>query len=98
MFELVKRVFNRKDRETTDMLRKYQTVYNTPDGRWVLEDILRMCHYGDSCLGKSTEETYFKMGEQNIGIEIAQILCADILKLEEEAKKEEMYTDVHNQE
>ncbi len=98
LFELVKRVYNRKDRETVDALRKYQTVYNTPEGRWVLEDILSMCHYGDSCLGKTTDETYFKMGEHNIGVEIAQRINADIVKLEEQSKKEEMSTDVHNQE
>ena len=46
----------------------------------------------------TTDETYFKMGEHNIGVEIAQRLNADIIKLEEQSKKEEMSTNVHNQE
>lgn len=93
MFELIKKVFNRKERNAIERIRKYQTVYNTPDGKWVIEDILALCKYGESGLGKDTEHTYFKLGMQNIGIELAQLLTAEISKLEEEAKKEEDTTD-----
>lgn len=93
MFEFVKKVFCRKERKAVDRIRKYQTVYNTPEGKWVLEDILALCKYGESGLGKDTDHTYFKLGMQNIGIEIVQILTADIAKLEEQAKKEEDTTD-----
>ena len=96
IFELVKRVFSRKEREVLDRLRKYQTVYNTPEGRWVLEDILAMCHYGENCLGNTDCETYFKLGEHNIGVELAQILNADIAKLEAESKKEEDANELHD--
>ena len=94
MFDLIKRVFNRKERETIDALRKYQIVYNTPEGRWVLNDILNLCGYGGSALGKDTEETYWKIGQQNVGLEIAQRLTANIVKLEEESKALELANEV----
>ena len=90
MFEFVKAVFNRKERKAIDRLRKYQTVYNTPEGKWVMNDILALCKYGESALGGSDRETNFRLGEQNIGIEIVQLLTADIAKLEEQSKKEEV--------
>ena len=93
MFRLIKSIFGRKERKAIERIRKYQTVYNTPDGKWVLEDIMALCKYGESGLGKDTEHTYFKLGMQNIGIELAQLLTASISKLEEEAKKEEEMND-----
>ena len=89
MFELVKRVFAKKDKSAIDTMRAYQAVYKTEYGRYVLEDILRLCRYGETGLGKTTEETYFRLGEQNVGIEIAQRLNADILELEKIKEDEE---------
>jgi hypothetical protein len=93
VFELIKNVFGRKEREAIDRIRKYQTMYNDPVGKWVLEDILSMAKYGENALGGSDRETNFNLGQQNLGIEIAQLLTANISKLEEESKKQEEATD-----
>lgn len=98
MIELTKKVFSSECKDDIEAIRKYKIVYDTPEGRWVLENILKLCHYGDSCLGNSTDETYFKLGEHNIGLEIAQRITADIQKLEESSKKEEMTDDVQSNE
>ena len=98
MFGLVKRVFSRKHRDAIERIRMYQIVGNTPEGRWVLEDILAMCNYGGSCIGVDVEETYFKLGEHNVGVEIAQILTADLAKLDQEAKKEENTDELYGTE
>ena len=89
MLEFIKKIFAREDREAIDGIRKYQTVYNTPEGRWVLEDILNLANYGGSCIGVDDQATYLKLGAHNLGVEIAQRLTADIVKLEEASKKEE---------
>ncbi len=82
IFELVKRICSRKKLKETERLRRYQQVYNTTAGRWVLEDILAMCHYGETALGKDTEETYFRLGEHNVGVELASLINANILEME----------------
>ncbi|RLC28153.1 MAG: hypothetical protein DRH37_09925 [Deltaproteobacteria bacterium] len=95
MFELIKKVFTRKDKDSIETIRRYQTVYNTEMGRWVIEDILRLCNYGGSCVGKTDIETYFKLGEHNIGLEIAQRITANLSELED-AKKQEEHTNVQD--
>jgi len=97
MIGLVKRVFRRKGYSNIESIQKYQTVYNTPEGRWVLEDILALCKYGENALGGSDRETNFNLGAQNIGIELAQRLTASVKELQELKNKEELSTDVYDE-
>ena len=87
-FSLVRSVFEHSEREKRNkdrisMIRKYQELYKTETGKQVFEDILALCHYGELALGKSNDETNFNLGIQNVGVEIASILNADLTKLEE---------------
>jgi hypothetical protein len=94
MLEFVKRVFGLKDKTALEGIRKYQQVYNDPAGRWVLEDILKnLCNYGGSCIGVDEQSTNLKLGAQNVGIEIAQRLTANISEIEEELKEIEEIED-----
>ncbi len=69
-------------------------MYNDPNGRWVLEDILKnLCHYGESCIGKDNISTNLKLGAQNVGIEIVQRLAANISLIKEELNEEEETED-----
>jgi len=94
LFGLIKRVFASKDREAIESIRKYQQVYNTPDGKWVIEDILKnICNYGGSCLGKDNDETNRNIGISIVGVELAQRITADLSKLQEQKNKEEFTDD-----
>jgi hypothetical protein len=97
MIELVKRVFGRRKYDELETIRKYQTVYNTPEGRWVLEDILGLCKYGESALGSCDGETNFNLGMQNVGIELVQRMTANIKELQDLQNKEELSTDVYDE-
>ena len=65
------------------IISKYKQVYETNDGKEVINDILNLCSYGQLLVGRDPNETYFKLGEQNIGIEIVQRLTADLSAMEE---------------
>lgn len=94
MFGFIKKVFASKDIESIEAVRKYQQVYNTPEGKWVIEDILKnLCNYGGSCIGKDDQSTYLKLGAHNVGLEITQRVTADLSKLQEQKNKEEFTDD-----
>lgn len=88
IFKLIQNVFRHNERQVKEknrieMIRKYQVLYKTANGKAVLDDILAMTEYGGMVVGKTTEETYFNLGKQNVGVEIATILNADLTKLQE---------------
>ena len=93
MFKFVISYFKKKPQPVIVMMRRYQQVYNTPEGKWVLDDILALCKYAESCIGVDDQATYLKLGAQNVGIEIVQRLTADLAKMDEESKKEEEVED-----
>jgi hypothetical protein len=93
MLGFVKKLFNKKPQPAVVMMRRYQQVYNTPEGKWVIEDILGLCNYSESCIGIDDQATYLKLGAQNVGIEIVQRITADLSKMDEESQKEEEIED-----
>ena len=93
MFGFVKSYFNKKPQPAIVKMRRYQQLYNTPEGKWVLDDILGLCKYAESCIGIDNQATYLKLGAQNVGIEIVQLLTADLSQMDEESQKEEEIED-----
>ena len=93
MLGFIKSYFAKKPQPAIVMMRRYQRVYNTPEGKWVIDDILSLCKYAESCIGVDNQATYLKLGAQNVGIEIAQRLTADLALMDEESKKEEEIED-----
>ena len=91
VIDIVKKIFTSKQTVPKDyreelnrkinILTKYQEVYATEVGQEVINDILTLCGYGQINVGRDPNETYFKLGEQNIGIEIVQRITADISAL-----------------
>jgi hypothetical protein len=73
-----------KAKEKLKIIQLYQKVFSGPDGKKVLEDLMRTHHYlGSTFGGKVENEIYFKEGERNVVLRILALLKLDVKQIQE---------------
>lgn len=65
------------------LYRAYQKVFNSPDGKKVLEDLCVHCNILQSTYAKDPYETYFKEGKRAIGMHILMMLSIDLVQFQQ---------------
>jgi hypothetical protein len=69
----------------------YQKVFASPEGKAVLEDLMRTHHCQGSTFGGANDkghEIFFREGERNVVLRIQSFLNLDLLKLKERMENE----------
>lgn len=68
----------------------YKKLFSTPDGKVVLKDLMKSCHFLEMSTGVDANDTYFRLGERSVVMRILEILDMDLDKLREVSN--ELYT------
>ncbi len=89
-------MFNIKKKKL-DQVASYQALFNSPDGKKVLYDLMQVHHVIGSTFSKDTNEMMLKEGERNAILRILNILKIDPQKFLEEIEagilRENQYMD-----
>lgn len=80
-----------KAQEKLAVLASYQKIFGSPEGKAVLEDLMRTHHCLGSTFGGTNDkghEIYFREGERNVVLRVQSILSTDLSKLRERMENE----------
>lgn len=66
-----------------EVIRAYKNVFNNPDGKLVLADMMKAHGMMSSSYKKDVNEAIFKEGERNVVLRLMSILKIDENKLKE---------------
>lgn len=82
----------RKAAKATDTINSYRRLFSTEDGRAVIKDLMRSCHYHSSTLGSTPQETAYNEGMRAVVIRIFQTMnltTEEVLKISQQMNAEE---------
>lgn len=60
-----------------DLLLKYRALFNSDDGKAILEDLCRSCHVFSSTMGDNPQETAFNEGARSVVLRILKTINTD---------------------
>lgn len=66
-----------------DMALTYKRVFDTPDGKKVLRDLMNCSNFMNSTIGRDSHETYFNEGSRSIIIRILKTTNMSIEQIEQ---------------
>jgi hypothetical protein len=75
------------------LYRNYRKVFNTPDGQWVLRDLMKRGHMLEPCYKGDRNDLIHADGERNLVLQILTILKTDIVELENQITLSQQETD-----
>lgn len=78
-------------KEQQEKFESYKSVFMSPMGETVLEDLMDFCHIKRSIFDRDPMEMARQAGEQNVALYILSILKIDLKELKEMMSKERQY-------
>lgn len=75
-----------KKNERAERIRAYKRVFESEDGKVVLQDLMKSCHIFTSTMDANPTEHAYKEGERSVVLRIMRTLNIDPSKLEEAMK------------
>lgn len=75
-----------KKNERAERIRAYKRIFESEDGKIVLQDLMRSCHVFSSTMDPNPTEHAYKEGERSVVLRIMRTLNIDPSKLEEAMK------------
>lgn len=79
-------ILTKGHKKQLERIRRYQTVFSSPDGKWVLDDLIKVHHILGPLPDRHPGEIHRAEGERNAILRIMSILNMDPVKLEERMK------------
>jgi hypothetical protein len=79
----------KKSNKTVDKIIDYRNVFSTPEGKRVLYDLMKTCHFLHSSFTGDQVEIVFREGERNVVNYIMTMLKQDPEIILEEIRKRE---------
>jgi hypothetical protein len=70
----------------------YKEFFRSENGEQILMDLMKACHFTDSVIGQTPEQTYFNEGQRCVVLQIirtAQLTPNDISRLTTKIKEED---------
>lgn len=56
------------------VVESYRKIFLSPEGEEVLKDLLNICGFRRSIIGKDSHETYFNEGQRNVVLRILETI------------------------
>ena len=71
-----------KRNERAERIRAYKRVFDSEDGKKVLQDLMKSCHVFTSTMDANPNETAYKEGERSVVLRIMRTLKIDPSEIE----------------
>ena len=71
-----------KRHEKAELIRAYVRLFNTEDGKKVLHDLMKACHFFRSTMDSNSHELAYREGERSVVLRILRTIKTDPAELE----------------
>jgi len=71
----------------------YHKVFNTDEGKKVLEDICKFCKLNQSSMAANANDVFFNEGMRNVALRILTVLQLDPIKMIQSFEKQNIEED-----
>lgn len=82
-----------KSKEMKDTIRAYKRFFDTQDGKLILKDLMKSCHFVTSTMDKDPYETAFNEGARSVVLRILKTNNTDMEQINELIKRLEEEQD-----